>query len=78
MWVKLLQSFSYLLVLGGSWGMMQFVRKFPFSANLRDVALTFERWLGLNGYQVWKSSWGAFILLPHLDGRCVRTGFTDE
>lgn len=52
---------SYLFGISGSLGMMVFASKFPLSTRIADLRLCPERFLGLNGYQVWMLSW-AFIL----------------
>jgi len=59
--MKILQSLSYLLILAGSVGMMQFVQKFPFSPAMSDAEFISVRWLGMNGKQVWRRSWGAIL-----------------
>jgi hypothetical protein len=57
----LLNIFSYVFVLLGSFGMIIFTR-FPFSTVIKDLELSSERFCGLNGYQVWMISW-VFIIL---------------
>lgn len=59
---------SYLFGIAGSVGMMIFATTFPFSTSIRDLRLSPERFLGLDGYRVWMVSWsliltGGFIQL---------------
>lgn len=61
-------SLSYLSIICGSMGMMFFATKFPFSTNIKQLKFAPERFLGLDGYQVWWLSWlliivGTFIQL---------------
>ena len=51
---KILFSFSYLFIILGSCGMIIFATKFPFSSCIRDLSSASERFMGLNGYQLWK------------------------
>lgn len=62
MMVKLILTFSYLLVIAGSVGMVLFATKFPSANFLWELEGTRERLCGLNGHQIWKYSWGAIIL----------------
>ena len=59
---KVIFTVSYLLVLVGSIGMIIFARKFSFASSLWEQRYTKERLFGLNGYQVWTSSWVAILL----------------
>ena len=54
---KILNSFAFVFILIGLLGQIGFVRKFPSSTNIKDLQLSPERLLRLNGYQVWKWSW---------------------
>ena len=58
---KILNSFGFVFIMVGLLGQISFVRKFPSSTNIKDLELTPNRLLGLNGLQVWKLSW-IFIL----------------
>jgi len=61
--LKILNSFSYILIITGSLGMMVFATKFSFSTRIKDLELTEEeRYLTLNGFQVWKYSWISIIV----------------
>lgn len=59
--IKLIFSFSYILIVFGSLGMILFSSEFSFSAKTEDLEFTSERAFGLNGYQVWKCSWWLII-----------------
>lgn len=59
---KIIYSLSYLLVIFGSFGMIAFARKFPFVTAIWELKHSPERFLGLNGYQVWLWSWILIIL----------------
>ena len=54
---QILMCLSYFFIICGSIGMVIIVTKFPFSSNLGDLSLTKDRFLGLNGKQVWILSW---------------------
>ena len=65
---RILNSFGFLFIMSGLLGQIGSIRKFPFSSNPEDLKQNSARWLGLNGYQVWKWSWililvGAIIQL---------------
>lgn len=55
----ILDYLSYGVVIIGSIGMICFATKFPLSGRIKDLELesVSARFLGLNGYQVWKWSW---------------------
>ena len=60
---RMIFTVSYLLVMAGSGGMVAFARKFPFaSGGAWELRHTEERFLRLNGYQVWVYSWLAILL----------------
>jgi hypothetical protein len=59
--LRTLQSLSFLLALIGSLGMIVFAVRFPFSTNLHDLKLTEQRFLRLDGAQVWIRSWVLII-----------------
>jgi hypothetical protein len=59
---KILVSLAYVLVVCGSIGMIIFATKFPLSSRNKDLRHSEERFLGLNGYQVWLYSWLLIIL----------------
>ena len=59
---KIFFTISYLLVIVGSVGMIVFGSKFPFATGIAQLKDTPERFLGLNGYQVWVYSWIAILL----------------
>ena len=61
MCVKILFSLPYLAIMVGSIGMIIYQIKFPFSSNIDDLKLSPERFLCLNGKQVWHLSWGLII-----------------
>lgn len=50
-------ALSYWAVIGGCTGMIAFAQVFPSSTHIRDLRLASERFLRLNGYQVWIVSW---------------------
>ncbi len=61
-------SFSYVFIILGSIGMIIFATKFPFSTSIKDLRIKGEKFIGLNGCQVWIWSWiliiaGTFIQL---------------
>jgi hypothetical protein len=62
MTVKIILTASYLLIIFGSFGMVLFATRFPFSTSIRQLEHVQERLCGLNGYQVWKYSWVAIII----------------
>jgi hypothetical protein len=62
MTVSIILTFSYLLIVAGSIGMVLFATKFPFSTSIRELVFASERLFGFNGHQVWKYSWAAIIL----------------
>lgn len=62
---KIQNSLGFLFIVLGSLGMIGFATKFPFSTRIKDLKRHPARWLGLNGYHVWKWSW-IFILLGSL------------
>lgn len=53
---KCIVVLSYIAIFMGSWGMIIFAKKFPFSTNIQDLQLS-NKYLGLNGYQFWVWSW---------------------
>ena len=59
---KIIFTISYALVIAGSSGMLVFAFKFPFATGIAQLKDTPERFLGLNGYQVWVYSWIAILL----------------
>ncbi len=59
---KILLTVSYLLVIVGSGGMIAFGRKFPLVGGIWELKYTAERFIGLNGYQVWVYSWIAILI----------------
>jgi hypothetical protein len=59
--LKISTIFSYILIIIGSLGMMVFVTKFSFITPIENSQLTNERFLNLNGYQVWRGSWICII-----------------
>ena len=59
---KAVLTFSYLLVVAGSLGMVLFTTRFPFTTILSEQQCAEQRLCGLNGQQVWRYSWGAIIL----------------
>ncbi len=54
---RIVVAMSYWAVIGGCIGMIVFAQVFPASTNIRDLRLASERFLRLNGYQVWLVSW---------------------
>jgi hypothetical protein len=60
--LKLIFSISYLLIILGSLGMMFFATRFPLSSRIKDLEYAQERFVGLNGFQIWKYSWIAIII----------------
>lgn len=59
---KITLTVSYSLVIVGSGGMVAFACKFPLAGGVWQLKHTPERFLGLNGYQVWVYSWIAILL----------------
>ncbi len=60
---KIVFTVSYALVIVGSGGMIAFAYKFPLAGGgIWQLKHTSERFLTLNGYQVWVSSWFAILL----------------
>ena len=59
---RILGTISYLLIILGSCGMVVFATKFSLASSPWQLKLTKERFLGLNGYQVWIVSWFSIIL----------------
>lgn len=59
---RLIFTVSYSFVLIGSVGMVLFSTRFPFATSTSQLELAKERLCGLNGYQVWRYSWGAIII----------------
>jgi hypothetical protein len=59
---KILLTASYLFVIAGSGGMIAFGRKFPLARAIWQLKDTPERFIGLNGYQVWLYSWIAILI----------------
>jgi len=60
--IKIAATMSGVLIVIGSVGMILFATKFPFSTRIRDLELSPERLLGMNGYQVWKYAWVSIVL----------------
>lgn len=59
---KIIFTASYLLVIVGSGGMIVFAVRFPFASGIWELKHAKERFLRLNGYQVWVYSWFAILL----------------
>jgi hypothetical protein len=59
---RLLVSFSSVLIICGSAGMILFASRFPFSTSIKELKFSDERWYGLNGYEVWVWSWCLIII----------------
>jgi hypothetical protein len=59
---KIIFTVSYTLVILGSGGMIAFACKFPHFTGIWELKHTQERFLWLNGYQVWVYSWLAILL----------------
>lgn len=59
---KIIFTISYSLVILGSVGMIAFAMKFPLATGIWQLKLAPERFLGLDGYQVWVYSWAAILL----------------
>ena len=60
--LKVILSFGYILVVLGSLGMMIFATKFGFSTNLDGYRLSKDRFLCMDGAQVWLASWVLIII----------------
>jgi hypothetical protein len=58
---KIVFSLSYIFIILGSLGMIIFANKFSFSTRIKDLKLTNEKFLGLNGYKIWIGSWSLII-----------------
>jgi hypothetical protein len=59
---KILFTLSYLLIIVGSGGMIAFGCKFPAVSGIWELKYTSERFIGLNGFQVWVFSWLAILI----------------
>ena len=59
---KVVLTVSYLFIIWGSFGMIVFATKFTFSTGFKLMKYTKEKYLGLNGYQVWRDSWILIIV----------------
>jgi hypothetical protein len=55
--MKVFGVLSYLLTIAGAGGMIVFSQKFPLTTAIWMLKHTQERFLGLNGYEVWIASW---------------------
>jgi len=61
--IKIIFTISYFLVIVGSGGMIVFACKFPLAGGgIWQLKHASERFLWLNGYQVWVFSWFAILL----------------
>ncbi len=58
---KIIFTVSYLLVIVGSSGMVVFAIRFPLASSIWELKHAKERFLRLNGYQVWVFSWFAIL-----------------
>jgi hypothetical protein len=70
---KILFTISYAFVIVGSGGMIAFAHKFPHVTAIWELKHAQERFLCLNGYQVWVYSWLA--ILVGTIGQIVATWF---
>lgn len=59
---KILLTVSYLLVIVGSGGMIALGCKFPLVSSIWELKYTSEKFIGLNGHQVWVYSWLAILI----------------
>lgn len=59
---KIIFTISYSFLILGSIGMVAFALKFPHVTGIWELKFASERFLGLNGYQVWVYSWAAILL----------------
>ena len=59
---KIIFTLSYALIIAGSGGMIAFAFKFPHVTGIWELKHADERFLRLNGYQVWVYSWLAILL----------------
>lgn len=59
---KTIFTISYALMIVGSAGMIVFASRFPHATGIKELKEASERFLGLNGYQVWVWSWAAILI----------------
>ena len=60
--LKVVFSSSYVFVVIGCLGMIEFTRRFPFTTALWEQQYSEIRLLDLNGLRVWQLSWSMIIL----------------
>jgi hypothetical protein len=60
--MKFVFSFSYVLVMLGSLGMMVYATKYGFATNSDEYRLSRKKFMGLNGAQMWRVSWVLILL----------------
>jgi len=58
---KIMFTVSYAFVIVGCGGMIAFASKFPLVSAIWELKHHKERFLGLNGYQIWVWSWVAIL-----------------
>lgn len=59
--MKVFGVLSHIFTISGAFGMIVFSQKFPFSTSIWMLKHTHERYLGLNGYEMWILSWSLII-----------------
>lgn len=60
--MRLFFSLAYISVIAGSLGLAAFATKFGFATNLDENRVTGQKFIGLNGVQVWIGSWMLIIV----------------
>jgi hypothetical protein len=60
--MKLFFSLSYISVIAGSLGLAAFATMFGFATNLDEYRVSEQKFIGLNGAQVWIGSWILIIV----------------